>query len=104
LAVVAKFLARLERAHIGRGNDFRQIAQAFERSVHQPLVLPREAAEKQRGAAALIFAEEVLSRLLEVVYVLTDHTCFALEPCPFLCQPLLNDLLNRLVDRASYLH
>ena len=49
LAVVAVLLAGLESAHVGRGNGFGTVAQAFERAMNQLFVLPGQPAEQQRG-------------------------------------------------------
>ena len=53
LAVVAVFLAELERLLVGDGHGFALVAQAFERAVDQLFVLPGEAAEEDGGVVAL---------------------------------------------------
>ena len=99
LAVVAEFFAELESVHIGRGNHFGLIAQAFQRAVYQLLVLPRQATEKQRGLAALFLGEHLLLRLLEVVNFLLNHSGFFFKPGPLFGQALLDDQLDRVISR-----
>ena len=52
LAVVAKFLARLERRHIGHRQLFAAISAALEHGADQVLMLPRESAKQESWSAA----------------------------------------------------
>src|SRR5262249_35164075 len=67
LAVVPVLLPRLEGSHARRGNRLGKVAKPFERAVNEPLVLPRESAEKQSGPAALLLGKRPLYRALEMV-------------------------------------
>ena len=64
----------------------------------QLLVFPREAAEEQRGVAALSRGEMFFRRTLEVMHFALGDTCFPFEARPFLEEALLDHVLNRRAD------
>ena len=98
LAVVAVFLAGLKRAHVGRGHGFGDVTEAFERAVHELLVLPGEAAEQQSGPAALFLGERVLDRPFELMRLAFHQAGFALQARALFRQALLDDIFDAGVD------
>ena len=94
LAVVAIFLAGLKRLHVGRRDGFGQVAETFERTVHQLFVFPGEPAEQQRGVAALLGREGPLDRLLELMNLALDDARFSFQPGALFRKPLLDHVFD----------
>ena len=88
LAVIAVFLAELERSHICRRNDFALVAQAFQSSVHQFFVFPGESTKQQGGFVSLIGGKCSLNRLMEVMKFFMLNAGFFFQPGPFFRYPL----------------
>ncbi len=66
LPVVAEFLADLEGRHIRHGKLFASISAALEDRANQILVLPGEASEQDRHAAAFFCRKSALDRAVEM--------------------------------------
>jgi hypothetical protein len=66
LPVVAVFLSRLERRHVRHGQLLAPISAALEDRANQILVLPCEATEQDRHAAALFCGKGALDWTVEV--------------------------------------
>ena len=98
LAVVAVFLAGLERLDVGSGHGFGPVAQTFQGAMHQLFVLPGQTAEQKRGVAPLFLGERFLLRLLEMMGVALDESGFLLEAGPFFREPLLDRVLHGGAD------
>jgi hypothetical protein len=95
LSVVAVLLAELEAGDIGRGEQRNLIAGRFERRTNEPLMFPREAAEKNGDAVTFGRCKGPFDRPAKV------RRCVArllLETSAFLRDALLNlslELLSR---------
>ena len=98
LAVVAVLLAGLERVHVGRGHGFGAVAQSFEGAMHQLFVFPGQAAEEQRGAAALFGGEGLLHRLLEVMSLALGEPGFGFQAGTLFRKSLLDDVFDGGAD------
>ena len=90
LAVVAVFLAGLERLDVGGGNGFGAVAETFESAMHQLFVLPGQAAEQQRGIGALFLRERLLLRSFEMMDIALDEPGFPLQAGALFREPLLD--------------
>ena len=71
------------------------IAQALQRRVHQPLVLPGEPAKENGGVVPLQRGEGQLDRLVEVVNFAALDAGLFLQALAFLLDALANQRLRR---------
>ncbi len=66
--------------------------------MHQLFVLPGEAAEQQRGPAALFLGERMLHRPFELVRFALYHAGFALQASALFRQALLDYVFDAGID------
>ena len=74
------------------------IPEALQRAMHQLLVLPGEAAEKQSRPPALVFGEGTLNGALELVQLALDQAGFALQTRALFGHAFLDDVFDAGVD------
>ena len=84
LAVVAVFLAGLERLHVRGRHGLGAIAESFERAMHQLFVFPGETAEQQRGVRALLLGEGLFLRPFEMMDLALSEGRLRLRAAPVL--------------------
>ena len=99
LAVIAVFLAGLERFDVRRGNGFGAIAEAFEGAVDKLFMFPGQAAEERVVVWALLrCGERLLLRPFEMMDLAFLDAGFGFQTRTFFGEPLLDYVLDGGAD------